>query len=206
MIQGVPQGLVLEPILFNIYINDLFSILKERDVCNFANDTTLNICDENVGKVLIRLERDSAIAICWFESNYMKLNKNKYHMLVSGIKNEHMWAEVGSDKIWKINTVKLLGVTIVNQLKFNEHMLNIRKKASGMLSALSKMSSFLGFDKKIIIFKTFFESQFKYCLLVWMFHGREINQRINIFHERVPSIVYKEYISAFEHLLEKDDS
>ena len=68
------------------------------------------------------------------------------------------------------------------------------------------MSSFLSFDKKRIIFKAFFESQFKYCPLVWMFHGREVNQRINRLHERALSLVYNDYCSTFEHLLEKDDS
>ena len=48
-------------------------------------------------------------------------------------------------------------------------------KTSGKISVSSRMSSFLSFDKKRIIFKAFFESQFKYCPLVWMFHGREVN-------------------------------
>ena len=133
MIQGVPQGSVLGPILFNIYINDLFFILKETDVCNFADDTTPHVCDGSIKQVLIRLEHDSAIAICWFESNYMKLNTDKCHLLVSGNKNEHMWAKVGNDKIWESRTVKLLGVTIDNQLKFNgpctEYMQESQQKA-----------------------------------------------------------------------------
>ena len=68
------------------------------------------------------------------------------------------------------------------------------------------MSSFLSFDKKIIIFKAFFESQFKYCPLFWMFRSRKVNQRINRLHERALRLVYNDYISTFEHLLEKDDS
>ena len=151
---------------------------------------------------MISLEHDSTIAICWFESNYMKLNTDKCHLLVSGNKNEHMWAKVGNDKIWESNTVKLLGITIDNQLKFNEHVLNICKKASRKLSALSRMSNFLSFDKKRIIFKAFFESQFKYCPLVWMFHGGEVNQRINRLHERALRLVYNDYCSTFEHLLD----
>ena len=102
-------------------------------MCNFADDTTLHDCDKNVEQVLIRLEHDSLIAICWFESNYMKLNTDKCHLLVSGNKNEHMWAKRGNDTVWESNTVKLLGNTIDNQLKFNEHVLNIFKKVSRKL-------------------------------------------------------------------------
>ena len=56
-------------------------------------------------------------------------------------------------------------------------------KANRKISVLSRMSDCLSFDKKRIIFKAFFESQLKYCPLVWMFHGREVNRRIN----RLPS-------------------
>ena len=104
-----------------------------------------------------------------------------------------------------VYTVKLLGITIDSQLKFNEHVLNICKKSSRKLSALSRMRRFLSFDKTKF-FKALFESQFKFCPLVWMFHGREVNQRINRLHERALRLVYNDFNSTFEHLLEKDGS
>ena len=206
LIQGVPQGSVLGPILFNIYINDLFFLLTEINVCNFADDTTPFVCDNDLGTVLNKLEQNSALAISWFESNYMKLNTDKCHLLVSGSKYEHTWVQLGEDKIWENDTVKLLGVTIDNELKFDNHVLNICSKANQKLTALLRMKNFLSLEKRRTLFKAFIESQFKYCPLIWMFHGRKINEKINRLHERSLRIVYNDYTATFEELLAKDGS
>ena len=97
----------------------------------------------------------------------MKLNTDKCHLLVAGHKFEHTWVRVGPDKIWEDHSVKLLGVSIDNKLKFDKHVLNIIKKANSKLSTLSRMTKFKTFQKK----STLVKSQFKYCPLTWMFHG-----------------------------------
>ena len=86
--------------------------------------------------VLEQLEEQSNIALKWFEDNYMKMNSGKCHLIVSGNKYEQMWAKIGNDKIWESRTVKLLGITIDNELKFDEHIDNIWMKAQRKLSVL----------------------------------------------------------------------
>ena len=109
LLQGVPQGSVLGPFLFNIYLNDLFFLVDYTEVCNFADDTTFFACDKDLGSLINRLEHDSFLAIEWFQNNYMKLNEDKCHLLVGGYKHESIWAKIGHARIWESNKQRLMG-------------------------------------------------------------------------------------------------
>ena len=126
LVQGVPQGSVLDPLLFNIYLNDLFYLVEFTEVCNFADDTTFFACDKDLKTLISRLEHDSHLAIEWFGRNYMKVNQEKRHLLVSGYKHENIWAQIARVKIWESSKQKLLGFVIdrdyrfIKNIKFNE--------------------------------------------------------------------------------------
>ena len=94
-LQCIPQGSVLGPILFNIYLNDLFYLTEMTQVCNFADDTTFYICDKDLNTLINRLEHYTAPTVEWFENDFMKLNQDKCHLLVSGHKHETIWAKIG---------------------------------------------------------------------------------------------------------------
>ena len=68
---GVPQGSVLGPLLFNIFINDLFYIFDDINVCNCADDTTLYACDISLKILMDKLEYAANNAVDWFKYNYM---------------------------------------------------------------------------------------------------------------------------------------
>ena len=204
--KGVPQGSVLGPVLFNVFLNDLFYILDVTKVCNYADDTTLHVCDDSLKQLISRLEHDCYLAINWFENNYMKLNTDKCHLMISGHKYENTFANIGDDIIWEENKVELLGITIDRQMNFESHRAKLIAKANNKLSVLTRMINFLDFPKRRILLKSFFESQFNYCSLAWMFHGRGTNNKINHLHERALRMVYNEYEISFEELLLRDNS
>ena len=204
LVLGVPQRSVLGPLSFNIYFNDLFYLTEMTNLCNYADDTTFHACDLDLKSFITRLEHDTALAIEWFESNYMILNQDKCHFLFSGHKYETLF--VGKAKIWKSKQQKLLGGLIDRNSKFDEYVLMQCKKAGKKLNGLIRISKFMTFAQGRNIMKAFIESQFIYCPLVWMFCGRQTNARINHIHERTLKAVYSNEISSFQALLGRDKS
>lgn len=135
-----------------------------------------------------------------------KLNEDKWHFLVSGNIHEHLWIKAGSELIWESSEEKLLGIIIDKNLNFNSHLKKLCKKASGKVSALARVAKLLPFFRRRMLLKSFVESQFSYCPLVWMFCSRQMNRKINHIHERALRLTYDDYTASFEELLKKDKS
>ena len=206
LLTGVPQGSVLGPLLFNIYLNDLLYAVENAEICNFADDTTPHSSGYDLKEVMIDVEHDCSLLVEWFRDNYLTLNADKCHLLVSGYKCEAMYASVGDALLWEENSVKLLGLIIDSELTFNNYVQMICKKASQKLTAIVRLANIISEKKRKVLLKTFFESQFSYCPLLWMFCSRKLNNKINRLHERALRIAYADYVSSFEELLAKDDS
>ena len=105
------------------------------------------------------------------------MNADKCHLLVCNY-DKDVSLIVDREIIDCSNSVKLLGITIDTKLNFNEHVTKICKKVSSKFQALASISNFMSHDKLRLLMKSFVESQFSYCLLVWMFHSRALNNRI----------------------------
>ena len=117
---------MLGPLLFNIYINDLFFLAENINVCNYADETTYYACDKDFQRLILKLEHDSVLAIEWFEYNFMKLIQDTYLLLILEHKYESVWANIGPHKIWESNEKKLLGVNVDRNLKFSYYILKVQ--------------------------------------------------------------------------------
>ena len=201
---GIPQGSILGPLLFNIYMNDIFYFVCES-ITNYADDTTPYSIKSNYDELIEALEVDSETLLEWFKINFFKLNADKCKLLISN-KDNGFSMDIEGEIIVCEQSVKLLGIKIDNQLTFSQHVSGICKNVSLKLHALARISNFMDQDKLRLIMKAFIESQFSYCPLIWMFHSRTLNSRINNLHERALRLVYKDQISSFEQLLQRDKS
>ena len=73
--RGIPQRSILGPLLFNIFINDIFLFIEKSDICKFADDNTLFSCGDNLSVILKSLEHDMKILLRWFKFTYSELRK-----------------------------------------------------------------------------------------------------------------------------------
>ena len=200
----MPQGSILGPLLFNIFLNDIFLFVERTKIVNYADDNTPYAIGKNIEEIFNILIEDTSKLFQWFQVNEMKSNKDKCHLLVCN--QNDISLELDNETILSSNSVKLLGITIDNNLNFNEHVSKICNKASQKLHALMRISKYIATDKMKLIMKTFFESQFNYCPLVWMFHSRTLNNRINRLHEKALRLIYKNSNCNYQELLEQDNS
>ena len=137
-------------------------------VCNFADDTTFYVCDKDLNTLINRLEHETALVAERFENNFMKLNQDNCHLLVSGHKHETVWAKIGETKMWESNKQKLFGVVIDRNLNFDKYDFDLSKKSwKKKKSVLVRLPNYISFEKGKILFKAFAESRFGYCPLRW---------------------------------------
>ena len=106
--------------------------------------------------------------------------KKKCHLLVNTTGNIRI--RVKNETFGNSSNQKLLGIRFNNNFRFNDHVASLCKKASQKLKALTRFAQYMNLAQRKSIMKAFICSQFGHCPLVWMFHSREMNNRINSLH------------------------
>ena len=201
---GVPQGSILGPILFNIFLSDLFLIVDDIDIANYADDNTIYKEHENIDDLITSLQDAAAKLFKWFSDNQMKENTDKCHLLLS--KDESSEIHIGDPIIESSTCQKLLGIKIDSKLRFDDHIQDLCNKANRKLRALARATLYMNLQQRKVLMNAFFNAQFNYCPLIWMLHSRQNNYKIKHLHQRRLHLIHNDKLSSYAELLEKDGS
>ena len=167
---GVPQGSIFDPLLFSIFLCDLFLTIEDNYFTNYADDTTPYVIGKNAEEVVSELKAITQKLFIWFNQNEMKANLNKCHLLLSI--TDAFNFEISETVIRNSNSRKLLGVTFDNKLKFEKHIITICQRANRKLNALARLTPYRESEKSHMLVNAFFISQFNYCPVIRMCHSR----------------------------------
>ena len=204
----VPQELILGPLLFNFLICLMFYFPEDSEIANYMDNSTPYCAGKSAKFVVSNLEQSSTILFEWLNNNCMKVNAGKSHLLLSG--SSRATATIDNSYIESEDEQVLLSITIDSNLTFENHINSICKKASQKLNDLARITPYTSIQKWRTIMKYFVIiktiSQFSYCLLIWMFHSRHLNNKKNAINERALRITYQHNTSAFPEMLNKDNS
>ena len=130
-------------------------------------------------------------------------NARKCHLLTSSKITNNI--AICNTNVSSKQKVKLLRINLEARLNFDYHVNTLLNKANKKYHALARVCNYMNTNKRRVLMKAFITSQFSYCPLIWMFHSRTMNNRINALHEKALKLVYTIKPNfSFDDLLKED--
>ena len=193
---GVPQGTILGPVLFLIYINDLPNCLDYSTPRLYADDTTLTFSDCDMAMLQHQMTNDLQQITKWLRVNKLTLNvlKSEYMLIgsrqrLSTLDQSSMSLSVDGLPLKRCTEAKCLGVLIDEHLTWKKHIESITCKVSMGLRTLKTIKPFLNRDCLIKVYKATIEPYFDYCSLVWDSIDTTLTNKLQVLQNRAARII-----------------
>ena len=189
---GVPQGSILGPLLFLLYINDLPDCLRSTASCMYADDTQIFSSSYDANELVVKLNSDLAHVFEWMKE---KRHPSKCKMMFVG--STHNLNKLGCEEpimvnakpIPRISTQMCLGVKLDENLNWDSHITLICKKVSAAIGVMRRMKPFVPMHTLESVYKSLVQPYFDYCSPLWDTCGKLLRDKLQKFQSRAARVV-----------------
>ena len=200
--KGSAQGSILGPFCYNVFTNDMLSIVSDNiEIYNYADDNTVICSGYEYEDIKAELMLNVDKIIDWFRDNHMKVNPDKCQCIVFGNVVNPGTFIINGNVVRPEETVKLLGVHIDNKLDFGHHVSHICQKAGKQVKVLSRLSRVLNESNKLLLYSSFISCYFNYCCVLWHFCNNSDTLKIEKLQEKALRYSMLDFKSPYQQLL-----
>ena len=205
---GVPQGSILGPLLFLIYINDLPNSLRDAVPRMFADDTNLTLSAKTLTELKLALTPELNNLSCWLKASRLSLNVAKTELMIIGsrqrlaVQCDDLEIKIDDQIIKRVDHTKSLGLTIDDHHSWCKHVDEICKKVSSAIGALKRVRPFISKETAIQIYNALIMPHFDYCSPVWDCLSGYLSDKLQKLQNRAARIITKSrFDTSSDHLL-----